>query len=74
MLLTFHPVTLEIDRLEIQVKHLIKAVKKSKVNAIITYPNSDPKFNLIIKLFKKIFLIQKKSCLLNQLVKMSILI
>ena len=60
MLLTFHPVTLEIDRLEIQVNHLIKAVKKSKVNAIITYPNSDPKFNIIIKLFKKNFSNSKK--------------
>ena len=60
MLLTFHPVTLEIDHLEMQVNSLIKAVKKSKINAIITYPNSDPKFNLIIKLFKKNFSNSKK--------------
>ena len=60
MLLTFHPVTLEIDHTEMQIKSLIKAVKKSKINAIITYPNSDPKFNLIIKLFKKNFLNSKK--------------
>ena len=60
MLLTFHPVTLEIDHLEMQVKSLIKAVKKSKMNTIITYPNSDTKFNLIIRLFKKNFSNSKK--------------
>ncbi len=60
MLLTFHPVTLEIDHLEMQVNSLIKAVKKSKMNTIITYPNSDPKFNLIIRLFKKNFFNSKK--------------
>ena len=59
-LVTYHPVTLEINQISKQVNSLIRAIKRSKLNAVITYPNSDPKFNSIIRLFKKNFKHSKK--------------
>ena len=53
-LVTYHPVTLEINQISKQVNSLIRAIKRSKLNAVITYPNSDPKFNSIIRLFKNL--------------------
>lgn len=41
MLLTFHPVTLEIDNTEQYIKNLLEAVGKTRKQVIITYPNSD---------------------------------
>ncbi len=59
-LVTYHPVTLEINQISKQVNSLIQAIKRSKLNAVITYPNSDPKFNSIIRLFEKNFKYSKK--------------
>ena len=53
ILVTFHPVTIELKDLKIQIFSIIKAIKLSKINAVITYPNSDANFNLIINNFKK---------------------
>lgn len=41
LLVTFHPATLEIDKLEYQIENLIKALEKSDKKCIITYPNAD---------------------------------
>ena len=65
MLVTFHPITLELNDLKKQLSSIVKAIKISKYNAVITYPNTDPKFKQIIKIFnynfqeKKKFLITK---------------
>lgn len=55
MLVTFHPVTLSLKNISDQINTIIKAVKLSGLNSIISYPNSDVKFNFIIKLLKKNF-------------------
>ena len=65
MILTFHPVTLELKYLTKQVNELIKAIKISKLNVVLTYPNPDPKFNEIIKIFKKQFKNNKKFLILK---------
>lgn len=41
ILVTYHPVTLEIQDVEYQIKELIDALDKINKNMIITYPNSD---------------------------------
>lgn len=67
MIVTFHPVTLDLKNTSKQVFSLIKAIKLSKLNAIITFPNSDSKFNLIIKLIKKNLNNKKKYLITNAL-------
>ena len=49
LLITYHPVTLERDRLEYQVENLIKALNKVNKKMIITYPNADNGGDYIIK-------------------------
>ena len=51
MIVTFHPVTLELKQIKSQLSSLINSIKSTNLNAVITYPNSDPSFNLIIKEF-----------------------
>ena len=65
MILTFHPVTLELTNLSKQINELIKAIKLSKLNVVLTYPNSDPKFNEIIRIFKVQFKNNKKFLILK---------
>ena len=52
MLLTYHPVTLDLKNTKKYLKSLVEAIKYSDINAIVTYPNSDPKYKEIIKTFK----------------------
>ena len=52
--MTFHPVTTELDKLKNK-KVTVQAIKLTNMNAVITYPNSDPKYDLIIQEYKKIF-------------------
>jgi UDP-hydrolysing UDP-N-acetyl-D-glucosamine 2-epimerase len=59
-LLTFHPVTLELKSLKTQIENLIKAIKKTKINAVITYPNADPLHQKVIKIIKSHFIDKKK--------------
>tara|TARA_B100000575_G_scaffold291501_1_gene297601 strand:+ start:3639 stop:4784 length:1146 start_codon:yes stop_codon:yes gene_type:complete len=59
-LLTFHPVTLELANINSQLKNLIKAIKEHKLNVIVTYPNSDPRHNIIINTLEKQFKNKKK--------------
>jgi len=53
MLVTYHPVTLELKKINFQINSLIKAIKKSNLNAIITYPNADPRFGKVVRVLKK---------------------
>lgn len=48
LLITYHPVTLEINELPKQIEGLISALKRIDKNMIITYPNSDNGSKLII--------------------------
>ena len=56
LLLTFHPVTQEQKKTKDQINSIVKAIKKTKLNAVITYPNADAGHNKIIKIIlKKLF-------------------
>ena len=48
-LVTFHPVTIELKKIKIQLKNLFYCLKKTKLNIIFTYPNADSKNEIIIK-------------------------
>ena len=48
-LVTFHPVTIELKKIKIQLKNLFYCLKKNKLNIIFTYPNADSKNEIIIK-------------------------
>ncbi len=48
LLVTYHPVTLEIDDLERQIDNLISALDKLNKRMVITYPNADNGGKLII--------------------------
>jgi GDP/UDP-N,N'-diacetylbacillosamine 2-epimerase (hydrolysing) len=54
-LVTFHPVTLELNRIRNQLKNLLYCLKKSNLNIAFTYPNADPKNEIIIESYKKNF-------------------
>lgn len=49
LLVTYHPVTLEIDRLPYQIENLINALNIVNKKIIITYPNADNGGNYIIE-------------------------
>ncbi|MBL4938139.1 UDP-N-acetylglucosamine 2-epimerase (hydrolyzing) [Clostridium sp. YIM B02515] len=53
LLVTFHPVTLEIDQLHYQVENLLKALKETDRKLLITFPNSDNGGKYIINELKK---------------------
>ena len=55
VLMTFHPVTIELSKLNSQLSALAKAIKLSGYNCIITYPNADPQYKKIINFLQKIF-------------------
>lgn len=49
LLVTFHPVTLELGQLSYQIQNLIEALEESNKKVIITYPNSDTGSEQIIE-------------------------
>ncbi|WP_026882560.1 UDP-N-acetylglucosamine 2-epimerase [Clostridium akagii] len=49
LLITYHPVTLEIEKLPDQIENLIKAMNSTNKTMIITYPNADNGGEYIIK-------------------------
>ena len=55
LLVTYHPVTLELKDLNYQLKSLAYALKRTKLNVIFTYPNADPGYDKIIRFIKKNF-------------------
>mgnify|MGYP000976874675 CR=1 FL=1 len=52
-ILLFHPVTTELHKLEKDTKTLVAAVKKSKKNFIVIYPNNDSGSQFIIEEYLK---------------------
>ena len=67
MIVTFHPVTLEPQKIKLQLSSLIRSIISSNLNAIITYPNSDSNFNQIIKEFTIKFKNKRKYLLVKNL-------
>ena len=53
--------------IKFQINSLIRAIKESKLNAVITYPNADPKFMQIIKIFNSKLKNKKKLLLVKSL-------
>lgn len=53
LLVTYHPVTLEIEHLPYQIAELIKALDAIQMQIIITYPNADNGGDYIIRYLKE---------------------
>lgn len=53
ILFTLHPTTLELSRLNQQIKIIKKSLKKCKMNVVFTYPNADPGYKQVIDFIKK---------------------
>ena len=54
-ILIYHPVTTDLGNLRSNTEKLFNAIKKSKKNYIIIFPNNDPGSELIIKYINKFF-------------------
>jgi len=52
--LIFHPVTTEVEALEIQTKTLLEALVASKKNYLAIFPNNDLGSNIILEHYKKL--------------------
>ena len=50
----FHPITTDIKNLKFQIRNFISALKLSKDNIILIYPNNDLGSDIILKEYKKI--------------------
>lgn len=53
LLVNFHPVSTETNKTKIYILNLLSAIKKSKMQAIFTYPNADKTNEIIINEIKK---------------------
>lgn len=53
MLCIFHPVTLEFEKTQDQIKQLLSAINKAYIQTIMIYPNTDTGGDVIIKEIKK---------------------
>lgn len=53
LLVTYHPVTLEVDKVDEQINNLIEALRKFRDKIIVTYPNSDNGGGKIISALEK---------------------
>lgn len=67
LLVTYHPVTLELSGLACQMAHLTGALDKFNGTMIITYPNSDDGSDLIIREWKEFASGRKNVCLVKSL-------
>lgn len=52
-ILMFHPITTEVENIEIYIKSVVNAVLKSNKNFIVIYPNNDLGTNIILKEYKR---------------------
>jgi UDP-N-acetylglucosamine 2-epimerase (non-hydrolysing)/GDP/UDP-N,N'-diacetylbacillosamine 2-epimerase (hydrolysing) len=52
LLVTYHPVTLELEHLEEQVAALLEALGRFGGNQVLTYPNADVGYQTIIRAFE----------------------
>ena len=53
LLVTYHPVTLEYDQTEMQVRELLVALEEVDATLIFTYPNADTHGRLIIQMIRE---------------------
>ena len=53
LLITYHPVTLEYEQTEMQVRELLAALEEVGATTIFTYPNADPCSRLIIQMIRE---------------------
>jgi UDP-hydrolysing UDP-N-acetyl-D-glucosamine 2-epimerase len=53
LLVTYHPVTLEIENTEEQIRELLAALDRWEHNVVFTYPNADPSNRLIIDMIRR---------------------
>lgn len=53
LLVTYHPVTLELDQVYNQISNLIEALRNYNGDILVTYPNSDNGGDIIIEEWKK---------------------
>lgn len=67
LLVTYHPVTLEIEQLSYQMTELLKALDKIPVQMIITYPNADNGGDYIIRCLKEFADQRNNICLIPNL-------
>ncbi len=59
-LMTYHPTTHELEKIEKTLASIQKAIEKNKLNLVITYPNSDLRNEVVINFIKKKFKDKKK--------------
>ena len=52
LLVTYHPVTLEYEQTEMQVRELLAALEELDATIIFTYPNADTRARLIIQMIR----------------------
>lgn len=67
LLVTYHPVTLEIEELQDQIDNLIQALSNYKGSIVITYPNSDEESKRIIRKWEKFAEEKESVCLIQSL-------
>ncbi len=67
LLVTYHPVTLELAELESQMDNITQALSDYKGTIIITYPNSDDGSELIICKWKEFARDRESVCLIHNL-------
>ncbi|MDC0896375.1 UDP-N-acetylglucosamine 2-epimerase [Candidatus Pelagibacter sp.] len=68
ILVTFHPVTLQLKDIKYQIKNLLNSIRLLKIKAIFTYPNIDRKNDYIINELKNFIKTDKKKyCLIKKL-------
>jgi len=53
LLVTYHPVTLEIEQLETQMRELLAALDEVGMVTVFTYPNADARSRLIIQMTRE---------------------
>ena len=67
LLVTYHPVTLELAELEYQINNLFQALSNYSGTIIVTYPNSDDGSELIIRKWQELSILKKNVCLMHNL-------
>lgn len=53
LLVTYHPVTLEVEQLETQMSELLAALDEVGVATVFTYPNADTRSRLVIQMVRE---------------------
>jgi UDP-hydrolysing UDP-N-acetyl-D-glucosamine 2-epimerase len=53
LLVTYHPVTLEIEQLETQMNELLAALDEVGMTTVFTYPNADTRSRLVIQMTRE---------------------